>query len=187
MTMHDSIDHEHQQPWGLLAQFRDVDQLLSALDRLREDGFTSLEAYTPFPVEGVDQRLKLKRSPMPWVILLGGILGGSSVYALEYWINLYAYPINVAGRPLHSWPAFLPPTFEGTVLIASIFALIGVILVCGLPRVHHPVFEVEAFKRASHDGFFVAVTSDDKKFDQSILNDRLTAAGALEVWEVPHV
>lgn len=179
------MNNEDFRPWGLLAQFRDADQLLSALDRLRDDGFTSLEAYTPFPVEGLDERLKLKRSPMPWIILSGGILGGSSVYALEYWINLYAYPLNIGGRPLHSWPAFLPPTFEGTVLIASLFALIGVILVCGLPLLHHPVFEIEAFKRASTDGFFLAVTSEDNKFDRSIINDRLKAIGALEVWEVP--
>ncbi|MEO8494576.1 MAG: DUF3341 domain-containing protein, partial [Planctomycetota bacterium] len=129
---------------------------------------------------------QLKRSPMPWIILAGGMLGGTAVYALEVWINLVAYPLNIGGRPLHSWPSFIPATFEGTVLIASVFAIVGVILLCGLPRLHHPVFEIEAFKRASTDGFFLAVKADDVQFDAGALRERLTEIGACDVWEVPH-
>ena len=173
--------------WGLLAQFAGATELLDAIDRLRDDGYRSLEAFAPFPLEGLDERLNFKRSPMPWIILAGGILGGASVYALEYWINLYAYPLNIGGRPLHSWPSFIPAAFEGTILFASLFAILGVILLCGLPRLHHPVFEIEAFKRASMDRFFLAVTSDDAKFDASTLNDRLKEIGASDVWEVPNV
>ncbi len=171
----------------MLAQFPDAAELLSAVGQLRDAGFTSIEAYTPFPVEGLGERLQFKHSPMPWIILAGGILGGFSVYSLEYWVNLYAYPLNIGGRPLHSWPSFIPPTFEGTVLVASLFAITGVILVCGLPRLHHPVFEVDAFRRASTDGFFLAVKSDDAQFDNETLSERLEDIGACDVWEVPHV
>jgi hypothetical protein len=171
----------------VLAQFTGAKELLDAIDHLRDDGYRSLEAFAPFPLEGLDERLKFKRSPMPWIILSGGILGGSSVYALEYWINLYAYPLNIGGRPLHSWPSFIPAAFEGTILLASLFAVFGTIFICGLPRLHHPVFEIEAFKRASTDGFFLAITSDDAKFDASQLTDRFKEIGATDVWEVPNV
>lgn len=172
--------------WGVLAQFACADELCSAAERVRLAGFKSLEAFSPFPIEGLDKSLALKRSPMPWIILAGGIVGGSSIYSLEYWINLFAYPLNIGGRPLHSWPAFIPPAFEGSVMGASLFAVVGVILVCGLPRLHHPVFEIEAFRRASTDGFFLAVRSDDAKFDASQLMVLLQQAGALQCWEVPH-
>ncbi len=159
----------------------------SPRSRVRNDGYASLEAFTPFPVEGLEERMEFNRSPMPWIILAGGILGGSSVYALEYWINLDAYPLNIGGRPLHSWPSFIPPTFEGTVLIASLFAVVGVLLVCGLPRLHHALFEVPAFTRASTDGFFLAVKADDANFDLSRVTDRLRTLGATDCWEVPNV
>jgi len=185
---HEVMDSQPKLPaGGLLAEFIVANELLEAIDRLREDGFRSLEAYTPFPVEGLDERLGLKRSPMPWIILIGGVLGGSAVYALEYWINVSAYPLNIGGRPLHSWPSFIPAAFEGTILMASLSALVGVVLVCGLPRLHHPVFEIEAFKRAGTDGFFLAVTSEDAKFNTSSLIDRLKEIGACDVWEIPHV
>jgi hypothetical protein len=113
-------------------------------------------------------------------------LGGTSIYALEYWVNLYAYPINIGGRPLHSWPSFIPPAFEGIVLGASLFAIVGVVLVCRLPRLHHPVFEIEAFKRASTDGFFLAVKATDERFDSEMLRARLLELGGTEIWEVNH-
>ena len=153
---------------------------------LQSAGFRSIEAYTPIPVESISTRLKLPRSPMPWIILAGGLIGGASVFALICWINLSVYRINIGGRPLYSWPAFIPPTFEGIVLVASLFALIGVVLICGLPRWHHPVFEVEAFRRASTDGYFLAILATDVKFDADVLPTRLRDVGADGVWEVSH-
>ena len=183
MSGHDRARHSS---WGVLAQFANASELSAAIERVRGDGFTSFDAFTPFPVDEVDECLQLKSTPMPWIILVGGILGGSSVYALEYWINLYSYPLNIGGRPLNSWPAFIPPTFEGAVMGASAFAVVGVILVCGLPRLHHPLFEIEAFKRASTDGFFLAVSSKDAKYDSVQLMGLLKQVGAMECWEVPH-
>ena len=154
---------------------------------LAEKGYSSLEAYTPFPVKGLGEELQFKRSPVPWIVFVGGVVGGVSIYALQYWVNLYAYPINVGGRPLHSWPSFIPPTFECIVLLASFCAIIGVIVLCRLPRLNHPLFEIEAFKRASTDGFFVAVRSDDEQFDVAKLQDVFTEVGASQSWEVPDV
>lgn len=177
-------DQREQRCWGMLAQFAAADDLLRAARTMDQEGYTSLEAFTPFPVEGLDEVISAKRSPMPMIIFIGGLVGGTSIYALEYWVNLFAYPINIGGRPLHSWPSFIPPTFEGTVLGASLAAIIGVVLVCRLPRLHHPVFEVEAFRRASTDGFFLAVKSDAENFDRDQLRALLQEIGAAEVWEV---
>ncbi len=178
---------ESQQSWGVLAQFANAAELRAAIGALQAAGFHRLEAYTPFPVEGLEQDLRLKPTVMPWIILGGGILGGVSVYALEYWINLVVYPLNIGGRPLHSWPSFIPPAFEGAVLLSSLFALVGVVLVCGLPRLNHPLFEIEAFKRASTDGFFVVVRPQNDTFEFDKIEPQLRSAGAQHVWEVPNV
>lgn len=180
------LDRTKHSSWGVLAQFANARDLRSAIVHVRRGGFHSIEAFTPFPVEEVDECLQLRSTPMPWIILVGGILGGASVYALEYWVNMFAYPLNIGGRPLNSWPAFIPPTFEGAVLGASAFAFVGVLLVCGLPRLHHPLFEIEAFKRASTDGFFLVISSQVANFDSVQLMELLKQAGAMECWEVPH-
>lgn len=173
--------------WGILARFDGADELLHAARTIRRDGYVSLEAFTPFPIEELNEIISGHRSRMPWIIFFGGLFGGVSIYVLEYWVNLYAYPINIGGRPLHSWPSFIPPAFEGTVLGAAIFAFIGILLLCKLPRLHHPVFEVSAFKDASTDGFFLAVKRDDDRFDRDALRTRLLEIGGRMTWEVPDV
>lgn len=173
--------------WGFLAQFSGPSDLVRAIQRLREENYASLEAYTPFPIATVIEQMSFKRSPVPLIILIGGVVGGASIYALMYWINVFEYPINIGGRPLHSWPAFIPPTFECIVLLASFAAIIGVIVVCRLPRLHHPLFEIEAFKRASTDGFFLAVRADDGRYDVANLRDLMNEVGATQTWEVPNV
>ncbi|MEO8270695.1 MAG: DUF3341 domain-containing protein [Aureliella sp.] len=180
------LDRTKHSNWGVLAQFANASELRLAIESARRDGFSSFEAFTPFPVDELDECLQLKSTPMPWIILGGGILGGAGVYALEYWVSVFAYPLNIGGRPLNSWPAFIPPTFEGAVMGASVFAIVGVILVCGLPRLHHPLFEIEAFKRASTDGFFLAISSEGANFDSARVMGILKQAGAVECWEVPH-
>ncbi len=170
--------------YGLLAEFADEHGLAVAVRRVREDGYARFDAFTPWPSEAVDDALAIKKTWVPFVFLVGGIVGGASIYALEYWINVWAYPLNVGGRPLHSWPAFVPPTFECTVLLSSIAGLIGLFLLCGLPRTHHPLFELPAFGRASEDAFFLCLEAADPRFDPAVARAFLHSLGAKEVWDV---
>ena len=117
-------------------------------------------------------------------MLAGGATGGLSIYLLQYWINLYAYPLNIGGRALHSWPAFIPPTFETTVLCASITGLIGMLVACRLPQLHHPMFDIPQFRRASTDGFFLFVAADDPRFDHATTRAMLDSLEATELWDV---
>lgn len=183
--------------WGWLAQFDGPEKLLAAADTLRRESndaqpheerkLVPVDAFAPFPVEGLEEAVGFRPSTIPWIILAGGLLGGAAIYILMYWINLYAYPLNVGGRPLHSWPAFIPPTFECIVLGASLFAIGGLLKLCGLPRLRHPVFEVEAFRRASTDGFFLAIQSEREGMTTDEVEQRLKDLGAMHTWEVPDV
>ncbi len=188
---------EHHR-WGWLVEFDGPDSLITAVDTLRRSkestesidsgpSIVAIDAFSPFPIEGLPESLRFVPTAMPQIIFAGGVIGGLSIYALEYWINLYAYPLNIGGRPLHSWPSFLPPTFECVVLGASVFAIGGLMRLCGLPRLHHPVFEVEAFRRASTDGFFLALQSDDQHVDTAEVAEHMKLLGAVKTWEVPDV
>ena len=187
MNQRPTDQHAEERLWGILAEYANTESLLRAAEAVSSDGYQTVEAYTPFPVDGLSETLGQSRSRLPWVILTGGILGGTSMYGLQYWINLYAYPLNIGGRPLHSWPSFIPPTFELTVLTASFFALFGVVYVCRLPKLHHPLFEIEDFKRGSHDAFFLVVRDDDVQTDCNKIKNRLRGLGATSLWEVPDV
>ena len=169
---------------GLLAEYPDKRTILSAAESVRDLGFTKTDAYSPFPVEGLADALGHPRSPMPAIVLAGGLAGGSGIYLLIYWINLYAYPLNIGGRPLHSWPSFIPPTFECTVLLGSIMGILGLLFVCRLPRLHHVVFSVDRFKRASTDSFFIYVNQSDPLFDEHSTYQLLERLGASKVWRL---
>ncbi len=169
---------------GVMAEFATPAALVSALKRVRAAGYTKLDAYTPFPIEEVIEALDPPRSKVPAIVLAGGIVGGLAGWGLQYWINVIDYPLNIGGRPFNSWVAFIPPTFETTVLFAGISALVGMLVVNGLPRPHHPVFNVPRFQFASRDRYFLVVESDDPKFDPAKVREALTAAGAEGVHEV---
>lgn len=178
---------QSQACWGLLARFKSPDDLKVAAQALHKYPGVTLDAFCPFPIEGLTDYLHHKPSPLPWIISFGGLLGGVSMYGLQYWISVVAYPLNVGGRPLHSWPSFIPPTFEFTVLMASIFGLVGVFYACGLPRVHHPLFEIEPFRYASTDGFFLSIRGQQVHEDPDRLRSWLDKLSATGIWEVPDV
>jgi hypothetical protein len=169
---------------GLMAEFATPATLAAAVRRIRGAGYTKLDAYTPFPIEEVIEALDPPRSKVPAIVLAGGILGGLAGWGLQFWINVIDYPLDIGGRPFNSWVAFIPPTFETTVLFAGISALVGMLVVNGLPRPYHPVFNVSRFQFASRDRYFLVVEADDPKFDPKGVREALTAAGAVGVHEV---
>src|SRR5438445_1845607 len=150
--------------YGVMGEFATPEQLTHAVEKVREAGYRRLDAYAPFPVEGLSQALGLKRDLVPLITLLGGLSGGVGGFGFQYWVAAITYPMNIGGRPLNSWPAFIPVTFELTILGASLAAVLGMLALNKLPQPHHPVFNVARFTHASSDRFFVCIEAKDPKF-----------------------
>lgn len=171
-------------PYGLLAQFASPDALVDAARRLRTESLDmAVEAYSPFPIEGLDEVLGAARNFIPALMGLGGLLAGVITFGVEAYSAVIDYPINVGGRPLGSWPAFVPPAVEMTVLGAVLFGVIAMLTGNGLPRLHHPIFGVPAFERASADAFFLLVRSRDGDIDAA--RTFLQTLSPIAVYEVP--
>ena len=151
--------------YGLLAEFDSATAIVDAARRTRQAGFTKIDAFTPFPIHELDAALKLPRTKLPWIVLGGGITGMATGFALQYWASVIAYPLNIGGRPLASWPAFIVPSYELTILFSALTAVIGMIALNGLPMPYHPVFNVPQFSSASADRFFLSIETKDPKFD----------------------
>jgi hypothetical protein len=152
--------------YGLMAEFDRPTALVEAASKARLAGYRKMDAYSPIPIEELADALELRRTRLPLLVLLGGIAGGLAGYGLEYWTQTMAYPMNVGGRPFHSWPQFIPVTFETTVLGAALSAFVGMWILNGLPQPYHPVFNVPAFERASRDRFFLVIETADPRFDR---------------------
>jgi len=171
--------------YGLIAEFRDEAALVEAVARTRADGYLRVDAYAPFSVPGLSDALGFRKDRIALITLIGGILGGVGIYLLQWYTAVIDYPINAGGRPLHSWPAFIPATFECTVLGAALAAFFGMLILNGLPRLHHPVFNAPDFDLASRNRFFVCVESADPRFDRAATRRFLDSLGPLRVAEVP--
>lgn len=170
--------------YGLAAEFRGAEDLLEAAKRAREAGYTRMDAYTPYPIEELSETVEPHRSKVPLVTLIGGILGGLTGFFLQYWTQVYVYPMNIGGRPHNSWPSFIVVTFELTILFASIAAVVGMIALNRLPMPYHPIFNLPGFQRASRDGFFLAIEAADPLFDRRATAEFLRSVHAREVNEV---
>ncbi|HEY6333374.1 MAG TPA: DUF3341 domain-containing protein [Blastocatellia bacterium] len=170
--------------YGLLAEFEDTHSLIAAARRARDEGYTRMDAYSPFPVEGLTEALGFRKTRVPLIVLIGGLLGAFTGYSMQYWIAGIYFPINIGGRPLNSWPSFIPITFELTILFASLFAVFGMLALNGLPTPYHPLFNVPRFALASRDRFFLAILSTDKKFKMDETRIFLQGIGAREVSDV---
>src|SRR5437667_11752062 len=151
--------------YGLMAEFDDPNALVAATSRAYREGYRRMDAYSPFPIEEPHEALGGHHTRLPLIVLIGGILDCVGGYALQYWVSAIAYPINVGGRPYHSWPAFIPVTFECTVLVAALSAVFGMLALNGLPMPYHPVFNVPRFALASRNRFFLCIEAIDPKFD----------------------
>ena len=151
--------------FGLMAEFESATALVSAARKTREAGYTKVDAFSPFPIEQLNEALKLPRNRVPLTTLIGGLTGLAAGYGLEYWASVIAYPLNIGGRPFHSLPAFIVPAYETTILFAAFGAVVGMIALNGLPMPYHPVFNVPAFERATSDKFFLTIEASDRKFE----------------------
>jgi hypothetical protein len=159
------MSERRSQLFGVMGEFSTPEDLLAATKKAREAGYKHVEAYTPFPIEGLAEAVGFKWTAVPLLTLIGGVGGGLTGFGLQYWVAAITYPINIGGRPLNSWPAFIPVTFELTVLGASIFAVFGMLALNKLPQPYHPVFNVARFGQASTDKFFLCIEARDPKFD----------------------
>jgi hypothetical protein len=151
---------------GLMAEFMTPDAVVAATNAARLAGYRAMDAYSPIPLEELSEALALPKTRLPKLVFLGGLLGGLGGYSLEYWSQVIAYPLNIGGRPLHSWPQFIPVTFETTVLGAALTCFVSMWALNKLPMPYHPVFNVPAFARASTDRFFLCIEATDPKFDR---------------------
>ena len=169
--------------YGLMAEFEEPTALVHAARGAHEEGYRKMDAYSPFPIEELTDAIGFNHTKLPLIVLIGGILGCLGGFALCYWVSTTAYPLNIAGRPLNSWPAFIPVTFECTILLAALFAVFGMLALNGLPQPYHPVFNVPSFDQASRNRFFLCIESADPKFDETT-REFLATLGAKEVTEV---
>ncbi|MGL4553949.1 MAG: DUF3341 domain-containing protein [Gemmataceae bacterium] len=172
-------------PYGLLAEFDSPKALIEAARKAKADGYKRMDAYTPYPMEELTDALGHRVTRLPLVVLIGGVLGGLAGYGLQWWSSVYAYPLIVADRPFHSWPAFIPVTFECIILGASLSAVFGMLGLNGLPMPYHPLFNIDRFALASRDRFFLCIRVVDPKFDRVQTRQFLEALGPREVQEVP--
>src|SRR5918912_1689054 len=172
--------------YGVMAEFDNPTDAVAAAHHARAAGYSRMDAYSPYPVEALSEAVGLPKNNLPLIVLIGGILGGLGGYLMQYYLSAINYPINVGGKPLHSWPAFIPITFETTVLGAALFAVFGMLALNGLPEPYHPVFNAPSFALASRDRFFVLVESRDPLFDRERTAEFLRSLGPLEVTDVEH-
>ncbi len=173
-------------PYGLMAEFDRPEDLVEATRHAHERGYRMMEAYTPFPVHGLPDALGFEHNKIPAVVLIGGIVGGLSGFFMQWYSAVLSYPIDVGGRPFNSWPAFIPITFEMTVLFAALSAVFGMLALNGLPRPHHPVFNVPDFALASRDRFFLCIQARDPMFDIDAVRQFLEEHHPRAVNEVPY-
>ena len=181
------MDAQHTLPgaiYGLMAEFEDPNALVHAAKRVYAAGYRKMDTYSPYPVEEAWEAIGHHDKRLSFIVLAGGLTGLLSGLGLQEWIHTVDYPINIAGKPLNSWPQFIPVTFELTILFAAIAAVLGMIVLNGLPMPYHPVFNVPRFERASRDRFFLVVESDDPKFDRQATAEFLKGLNPSEVSEV---
>ena len=172
--------------YGLMAEYDEPEALLQAAQRAYAEGYRRMDAYSPFPVEGLAASIGFPRSKLPLVVLLGGIIGAIGGFMLQYYTAVISYPLNIGGRPFNSWPSFIPVTFETTILLAALGAVLGMLALNGLPQPYHPVFNVPQFERASSDRFFLCIESADAQFDPERTRAFLRSTTPQEVVDVDY-
>ncbi len=169
---------------GIMAEFAEPEQLLAAAQAAHTAGYRKMDAYSPYAVEGLAEAIGFRKTRLPLIVLLGGISGAVTAYVMQWYSAVIGYPLNVGGRPLHSWPAFIPITFELTVLFAAVAGTLGMLFLNGLPRPYHPVFNAPEFKLASQTRFFLCIEAADHVFDADEVRRFFGTLDPIKVMEV---
>jgi hypothetical protein len=170
--------------YGVMAEYHTPQELLEAIHAAKDAGWKTMDAFTPYPIEEVFEELGHHHSKVPLIVLVGGIIGGIGGFFLQYWVSAIEYPINIGGRPFNSWPAFIPVTFECTILLAALSAVFGMFALNGLPQPYHPVFNVKGFALASRNRYFLLIEHRDPKFTREAARTFLSSTNAHEVSDV---
>ena len=167
-----------------MAEFTNPSDLVAAARRTYEAGYRRINGYSPYPIEELDEAIGFTRTTLPLIVLIGGILGGLGGFFMQYWMEVIDYPLNVGGKPFNSWPAFIPITFECTVLVAAFAAVLGMLVLNKLPQPYHPVFNAPNFALATRDKFFLVIEANDPKFKHGEATQFMKTLGAMEVNDV---
>lgn len=179
------MTNDTQKLYGLLAKFETQEQLVAASNRAYEAGYRNFDAYTPYPVEGLSHAMRLKSSPIPLIILAGAIIGGVSGFAMQWFATVIDYPLNIGGRPLFSWPAYIPITFEMVILLGALSGVLALFFFTRFPQPYHPVFRSDDFQaHASQDAFYLGIEASDPKFDLNRTRGFLQEMGSIQVSEL---
>jgi hypothetical protein len=171
--------------YGLIAEFQAPHDLIAAVRAARRAGYSAIDAYTPFPVEGLDDALGMKPTRLPKVVFAAGLVGLIAAYLMQLWMTAIDYPLNVGGRPNHSWPSFMPVMFEVTILFAVLFAVVGMLAANGLPQPFHPLFALPRFELATQSHFFLCIEARDPKFELARTREFLAGLKPTAIDEVP--
>lgn len=173
-----------QQLYGVMAEFDSPTELVAAARRTYEAGYRRINGYSPFPIEELSEAIGFHHTRLPLIVLIGGLLGGLGGFFMQYWMEVIDYPLNVGGKPLNSWPAFIPITFECTILAAALAAVFGMLALNKLPQPYHPVFNAPNFAMATRDRFFLVIESKDEKFDHDQVVSFMQGLGPKDVCDV---
>jgi len=180
------VSNEKTGLYGLMAEFDSAQGIVDASTKAVAAGYTKMEAYTPFPIEELNDIIHKRRTNLPKLVLFMAFCGMGTGFALQYWASAIEYPLNIGGRPLATWPAFVVPSYELTILFSALTAAIGMFALNGLPQPYHPVFNVERFTMASTDKFFLVIEADDAHFTKDRTQSFLESVGAKGVYDVAH-
>lgn len=175
-----STQKKQTELFGVLAEFSSPATLYKACEKVRDAGYKVWDAYTPFPIHGLEKAMGIPASKVPWITLGGGLFGASAGFFMQWWMSAVSYPLVISGKPLLSWPAFIPVTFELGVLFAALGAVVGMLAINRLPQHYHPLFQSKNFERVTDDKFFIAIEASDSKFDTQQTEEFLTSIGAVQ-------
>ena len=185
--LHLSVSRRHRTKpplYGIMGEFSSPSELVAAARRTYEAGYRRINGYSPYPIEELSEAIGFTHTSLPLIVFIGGVIGGLSGFFMQYWIEVINYPLNVGGKPYNSWPAFIPITFEMTVLFAAFAAVLGMLALNKLPQPYHPVFNAPNFALATRDRFFLAIEANDPKFNHAEVVELLKSLDALEVNDV---